>query len=112
MDGKMRTIVGIAVVCIVMALVMGFAVSGCKKSEPTTETAAEPAVRPGVEAEVKKAVTEAIEQTTCPVDAGPINKDIFVEYKGKKVYFCCEDCKTKFEENPEQYIAKLPQFKK
>ena len=41
---------------------------------------------------------------------GPINKDLYAEYKGKKVYFCCAGCKEKFEKEPEKYIAKLPQF--
>jgi len=36
---------------------------------------------------------------------------LYTEYKGKKVYFCCSGCKEKFEEEPEKYIAKLPQFK-
>ncbi len=49
-------------------------------------------------------------QTTCPVMGGPINPAIFVEYKGKKVYFCCQGCDQKFREDPEKYIAKLPQF--
>jgi len=42
---------------------------------------------------------------------GAINKNLFTEYKGKKVYFCCAGCKGKFEKEPEKYIAKLPQFK-
>ncbi len=51
------------------------------------------------------------EQTTCPVMEGnKINKEYFVEYKGKKVYFCCPGCDEKFMANPEKYIAKLPQF--
>jgi YHS domain-containing protein len=41
---------------------------------------------------------------------GPINKDIFTEYKGKKVYFCCPGCKVEFEKEPEKYLPKLPQF--
>ncbi|NLH15189.1 MAG: YHS domain-containing protein [Phycisphaerae bacterium] len=41
-----------------------------------------------------------------------VDKSIFVEYKGVKVYFCCEGCKPDFEANPEKYLAKLPQFKK
>jgi YHS domain-containing protein len=49
-------------------------------------------------------------QTTCPVMGGPINPAIFVEYKGKKVYFCCKGCDQKFREDPEKYLAKLPQF--
>jgi len=51
-----------------------------------------------------------IEQKTCPVMGGPINKDIFIEYRGKKVYFCCPGCEGRFRENPEKYIAGLPQF--
>jgi len=50
-------------------------------------------------------------QTTCPVIGGPINKNIFVEYKGKKVYSCCEDCKATFAKDPEKYVKDLPQFK-
>jgi YHS domain-containing protein len=53
-----------------------------------------------------------IEQKICPVMEGPIDKNIFVEYQGKKVYFCCEDCKAKFEKEPEKYVSKLPQFQK
>ena len=58
------------------------------------------------------AVAAVTEQTTCPVMEGnPIDKNVFVEYKGKKVYFCCDDCKAVFEKDPEKYISKLPQFK-
>jgi YHS domain-containing protein len=50
-------------------------------------------------------------QKTCPVMEGnPIDPNVFVEYNGKKVYFCCAECKDKFLADPEKYIAKLPQF--
>jgi len=81
------------------------ALYGCKKDEPVQTTPAEM-----VEA-AKAVVAEAIEQKTCPIMGGAIDKKIFTEYKGQKVYFCCPGCKTKFEEDPEKYIAKLPQFK-
>ncbi len=56
-------------------------------------------------------VVASTEQTTCPVMEGNlINKDIFVEYKGKKVYFCCEGCDDAFLADPEKYVSKLPQF--
>jgi len=51
-------------------------------------------------------------QTICPVMEGPTKKDIFVEYQGKKVYFCCESCKSDFNADPGKYLSKLPQFKK
>jgi YHS domain-containing protein len=86
-------------------LVVGLMVmSSCKKkSEP-----AAPAPAPVKTVEV---ALVSIEQTTCPIMGGKINKAVFAEYKGKKVYFCCAGCKPKFEKDPEKYIAKLPQFK-
>jgi YHS domain-containing protein len=42
---------------------------------------------------------------------GAVNKDIFIVYKGKKIYFCCPGCKPEFEKNPEKYPAQLPQLK-
>ena len=84
---------------------------GCKKKEeqpappPTPESAME---------QTKESATQAaasVEQTMCPImDGNKINKDVFVEYKGKKVYFCCPDCKGKFLAEPEKYLSKLPQF--
>ncbi len=58
-----------------------------------------------------KEIAVAVEQTTCPIMGMAIDKKVFVEYKGKKVYFCCPGCEDKFKANPAQYIAKLPQFK-
>jgi YHS domain-containing protein len=58
----------------------------------------------------KPAAAAESEQTMCPVMGGAIDKTVFVEYKGKKVYFCCPICKAKFEADPEKYMAKLPQF--
>jgi YHS domain-containing protein len=54
----------------------------------------------------------SVEQKTCPIMGNPINKEVYVEYKGKKVYFCCPGCEPKFEADPEKYVAKLPQFSK
>ncbi len=96
-----RTQFGIVFMLASLLLIGLVALTGCKKkSEPAAST------------EIKEIVSQAIEQTTCPVMEGPINKDLFTEYKGKKVYFCCAGCKEKFEKEPEKYLDKLPQFKK
>jgi YHS domain-containing protein len=101
---------------------------GCKKKEqpaPAPKAMAEDVQKQAedtkeeLDKEMKKA-EEAVkkldaltEQTTCPVmDGNKINKDVFVEYKGVKVYFCCNGCKAKFEADPEKYVANLPQFQK
>ncbi len=57
------------------------------------------------------AASQAEPQTACPVAGLPINKKLSVEYRGKKVYFCCPGCVKKFQENPEKFASKLPQFK-
>ena len=46
-------------------------------------------------------------QTRCPVMGGEINKDVFVDHQGKRVYFCCDQCTAKFKEDPAGYIKKL-----
>lgn len=97
---------------------------GCKKSEPNPapssgtmqgmqghdHAAMTTEAEKQTDATAEQTATTA-EQTICPVMGNPINKDIFVEYKGKKVYFCCPGCEEQFNKEPEKYIAKLPQFK-
>ncbi len=56
------------------------------------------------------AKTEAVEakaQTTCPVMGGKINKNVYADYEGKRVYFCCAGCDKTFNKNPEKYLKKL-----
>lgn len=109
-----------AAVAVSLALLL--LAQGCKKEQPAAQqtetnqmssTADEMATTAKDTAETTTTeVVAAAEQTTCPVMEGnPINKDLFVEYKGKKVYFCCRGCEEKFLADPEKYVAKLPQFK-
>jgi YHS domain-containing protein len=98
---KAKGLVSLAVVMLMIAAVL----VGCKKKEQPAPAAPEAKA-------AASAVTKA-EQTTCPVmDGNKIDKNVFVEYKGKKVYFCCAACKSVFEKDPEKYAANLPQFKK
>ena len=46
-------------------------------------------------------------QTTCPVMGGKINRAIFADHEGKRVYFCCEGCVVPFKKDPARYIKKL-----
>jgi YHS domain-containing protein len=46
-------------------------------------------------------------QTKCPVMGGTINKDIYADYEGKRVYFCCEACISTFKKDPAKYVKKL-----
>lgn len=46
-------------------------------------------------------------QATCPVTGDPINKELYVDHKGKRIYVCCATCIDKVKKNPEKYIKKL-----
>ena len=46
-------------------------------------------------------------QETCPVMGGAINKEIYADYNGKRVYFCCAGCIAPFNKEPEKYIQQL-----
>lgn len=46
-------------------------------------------------------------QTVCPVLAGNVDKNIYADYKGQRVYFCCKGCDEEFKKNPEKYLQKM-----
>ena len=108
---------GIVVVVVAFGVV---SLNGCKKSEPEpTEPAAVTVEKAFADAGIEideetKAVLNAakpkVEQTVCPIMGNKINKEIFTEHSGQKVYFCCAMCIDKFKAAPEKYLSKLPQF--
>ncbi len=46
-------------------------------------------------------------QTKCPVLGGNIDKSLYADYKGYRIYFCCKGCDAEFNKNPEKYLEKL-----
>jgi YHS domain-containing protein len=42
----------------------------------------------------------------CPVSGKAASMDHSVDYKGRKVYFCCENCPKAFEKDPAKFMAK------
>ncbi len=48
-----------------------------------------------------------IEQKECPVMGGAINKDLFYEYEGKKLYVCCQACLDTVKKDPAKYAEKI-----
>ena len=58
----------------------------------------------------EKAIPAAVEikhQATCPVMGGKIDKAVYVDFEGKRVYFCCKGCPPEFNKDPAKYIKKL-----
>ncbi len=62
---------------------------------------------PEEKTEGKQPTTQAKPQTKCPVMGGDIDKAVFVDHEGKRIYFCCPPCIETFKANPEKYLAKL-----
>jgi len=47
-------------------------------------------------------------QTTCPVSGKKLeSKTEFVDYQGRRIYFCCDQCPPKFMKDPQAYLAKM-----
>ncbi|MBA4386533.1 MAG: hypothetical protein C0404_01050 [Verrucomicrobia bacterium] len=47
-------------------------------------------------------------QTTCPVmKGGKINKKVFVDVQGKRIYMCCPGCTDAIKKDPAKYIKIL-----
>ena len=84
---------------IAILFVMGvFLVSGCGDEETPA---------PDVGTEIADVQLVAGTQTTCPIMDSPINEDIYSDYQGKRIYFCCAGCDDKFKAEPEKYIKQM-----
>ncbi|NOZ13542.1 MAG: hypothetical protein GXO69_07830 [Acidobacteria bacterium] len=46
-------------------------------------------------------------QTICPICKSPVNKNLHVDYKGKRIYFGCGGCPEKFMKNPDKFMAEM-----
>jgi YHS domain-containing protein len=54
-----------------------------------------------------RAADQVKPQTVCPVLGGNIDKKVYIDYQGKRIYFCCQGCEGKFKEDPEKYLKKF-----
>lgn len=54
------------------------------------------------------AFAEGKPQTTCPVMKGsPVNKSLYVDAEGYRIYVCCGGCLGAVKADPAKYIAQL-----
>ena len=57
---------------------------------------------------VSLALAEGKPQTTCPVMKGsPVNKSLYVDAEGYRIYVCCGGCLREVQANPAKYVAQL-----
>jgi YHS domain-containing protein len=43
----------------------------------------------------------------CPVSGGPAKEDVSSDFKGKKLYFCCDGCPDAVKADPTKFAAKI-----
>jgi hypothetical protein len=53
------------------------------------------------------AFAEGKPQTTCPVMGGKINKELYVDAEGFRIYVCCGGCIGKIKADPAKYLKQL-----
>jgi Cu(I)/Ag(I) efflux system membrane fusion protein len=46
-------------------------------------------------------------QTHCPVMGGEINREVYADHNGMRIYFCCGGCDNTFMEDPSTYIEQM-----
>ncbi len=46
-------------------------------------------------------------QSKCPVMGSNIDRNVYQDYKGWRVYFCCSGCIAAFNQQPEMFIKKM-----
>lgn len=81
-----------------LSLLAGLLVAGCAGDEETPAP---------VDAGVVDVQLVAGTQTLCPIMGNPISEDVFMDYQGDRVYFCCAGCQEKFAAEPEKYLKQM-----
>jgi len=64
----------------------------CRDARDTTEEPPQPAI---------------VSQTTCPVMGGAIDKSLYVDHEGKRIYACCAGCIDTIKADPKKYMGQL-----
>ena len=82
------------------------ATSPAAETTPAAEAVKAAAESPKSAGERVKAATSLV-QLTCPVMGGQIDKGIFFDYEGQRIYFCCSGCVETFKKDPEKYLKRL-----
>jgi len=100
MAGNMKSGVVIAAIALSFSLPMAMSADApAQKQEPKKEAPVEP-----------KAALKPYPLTTCMVSGEKVDvngKPVVIEYKGRELKFCCNDCVDDFKKDPEKYLKKL-----
>jgi len=77
---------------VILALVLAFAVAGVGRAAPPP---------------LMEMSQAGKSQVACPVQGGKINKEIYTDYQGQRIYFCCPACIGIFQKDPQKYLKQM-----
>ena len=66
-------------------------------------------IRLAMASSTEPAETAVKHQTVCPIMGGDVDKNIYADYQGKRIYFCCNACLNSFKADPEKVMKKIAQ---
>ncbi|OGV35909.1 MAG: hypothetical protein A2020_07590 [Lentisphaerae bacterium GWF2_45_14] len=94
------------ILALLIILVCAGGLASCKKDKEKSseETAASTS---SVKTDNEKESASLKPQTMCPVMGGAVNKSLYVDVKGYRIYVCCSDCINEINKDPDKYIKKL-----
>lgn len=55
----------------------------------------------------RSAPVELKDQTVCPVGGEAVDKKVFADYEGQRVYFCSKECVAKYQGFPDKYLFQM-----
>lgn len=90
----------LSTIAIATVLVSGLLATVCRAETKSADTVASKTA-------AVKVVKTLTPQTTCPVMGGAINKELFVDKDGKRIYVCCGGCIDAVSKDFSTYEAKL-----
>ena len=64
-------------------------------------------VEPAEPAEHASVSGELPENEICPVMGNAVDPEVYVDYRGRRIGFCCPGCDDVFLEDPETYLKKV-----
>jgi len=80
---------------------------GAFKLDAELQIRAKPSMMSVASEEQEIAGGEPQPQTLCPIMGGAINKEVYTDYNGMRIYFCCGGCDGTFMEDPEKYLEQM-----
>ena len=88
----------------VMTLVLGLGLAAAQTADETN-----PSDTTKITITKTKA-PKAPSQPMCPVMNKPVDRNVFVDLEGKRIYFCCAECIAEFKKNPDKYLDILDEM--